>query len=69
MGDKLFAVPWDALTLDPEHKRFVLNVEKDRLKNAPGFRKDKWPDMSDPAWAKIIHAYYGTGMGSNSRPL
>lgn len=60
IGDKLFAVPWSALTLDPENKRFVLNVEKDRLQNAPGFDKDNWPDMSDLSWAKKIHGYYGT---------
>src|SRR5660398_264319 len=35
MGEKLFAVPWDALTLDTVNKRFTLNVKKDRLENAP----------------------------------
>lgn len=37
MGQKLFAVPWEALELDTSEKRFVLNVEKGRLKDAPGF--------------------------------
>jgi sporulation protein YlmC with PRC-barrel domain len=60
MGEKLFAVPWDALTLDTKHKRFVLNVERDRLKDAPGFDKGKWPDMADQSWVKEIHSYYGT---------
>lgn len=60
MGEKLFAVPWSALTLDTENKRFVLNVNKERLDDAPGFDKDQWPDMADPEWAKEIHAYYGT---------
>jgi sporulation protein YlmC with PRC-barrel domain len=60
LGKKLFAVPWNALSLDTEHKRFVLNVEKDRLKGAPGFDKDKWPDMADQSWAQEIHKYYGT---------
>ena len=65
MGEKLFAVPWNALKLDTKNKRFVLNVEKDRLKLAPGFDKDKWPNMSDPSWAKEIQSYYET----ESRPL
>jgi sporulation protein YlmC with PRC-barrel domain len=60
MGEKLFAVPWQALHLDTVNKRFVLNVEKDRLKNAPGFNKDAWPDMSDVTWANQIHSFYGT---------
>lgn len=59
MGDKLFAVPWTALTLDTENKRFVLDVEIDHLANAPGFDKDAWPDMSDTAWVNELHAYYG----------
>lgn len=60
MGEKLFAVPWSALKLDTAHKRFVLNVDKDRLENAPGFDKEAWPNMADPAWVRSIHAYYGT---------
>ena len=60
MGDKLFAVPWTALTLDTDNKRFVLNVDKDRMKNAPGFDKSKWPDMASQEWAKEIDGYYGT---------
>jgi sporulation protein YlmC with PRC-barrel domain len=60
MGDKLFAVPWSALTLDAGNKRFVLDVDKDRLKDAPGFDKDHWPDMADQAWSSKIHKYYGT---------
>lgn len=60
MGEKLFAVPWSALVLDTTNKRFVLNVEKDRLKGAPGFNKDKWPNMADQSWSNEIHTYYGT---------
>ena len=60
MGEKLFAVPWSALTLDTQNKRFTLNVEKDRLESAPGFDHDSWPNMADPSWAKGIHDYYGT---------
>ena len=60
MGEKLFAVPWNALTLDTVNKRFILNVEKERLKEAPGFDKDHWPNMADTTWATGIHNYYGT---------
>jgi len=69
MGDKLFAVPWDALTLDAKNERFTLDVDKKRLQDAPGFDKSKWPDMSDPSWAKQIHTYYGISAGPDSPPL
>jgi hypothetical protein len=67
MGEKLFAVPWRALTLNTTGKRFVLNVDATRLENAPGFDKDHWPDMADAAWAKSIHTYYGT-QAETARP-
>ena len=60
MGEKLFAVPWDALTLDTENKRFVLNVDSEKLESAPGFDKDNWPNMADEKWADDIHSFYGT---------
>jgi sporulation protein YlmC with PRC-barrel domain len=68
LGEKLFAVPWQALHLDTENKRMVLNIEKDRLKHAPGFNKDAWPDMSDLGWASGVHEFYGTDAGSQGAP-
>jgi sporulation protein YlmC with PRC-barrel domain len=59
LGDKLFAVPWEALTVDTNRKKFVFNIEKDRLENAPGFDQNHWPDMADPRWGQEIHTYYG----------
>lgn len=58
LGDKLFAIPWSALTLDTDRKCFVLNVDKETLKNAPGFDKDNWPSMADETWARDLHKYY-----------
>ena len=60
MGEKRFAVPWNGLTLDTKSKRFVLNVEKERLQDAPGFDKDQWPDMADQSWVRQMRSYYGT---------
>jgi PRC-barrel domain len=60
LGDKLFAVPWAALALDTQNKRFRLDVPKDVLKDAPGFDKNRWPAMSDRTWASGVHKFYGT---------
>jgi sporulation protein YlmC with PRC-barrel domain len=68
IGEKLFAVPWSALTLDTKNKRFVLSVDKDRLEKAPGFDRNKWPNMADPSWEQGIQAYYGTKPESDERP-
>ena len=58
IGDKLFALPWGSLTLDPENKCFVVDMAKERLEKAPGFDKDHWPSMADENWARELHTYY-----------
>lgn len=60
IGKKLFAIPWNALTLDADRKCFVLDIDKETLSNAPGFDKDHWPSMADERWATEIHSYYHT---------
>ena len=59
LGDKLFAVPWKALRLDERQGVFVLDVAKDRLKHAPGFDPDRWPDMANAQWNTDVHRFYG----------
>jgi sporulation protein YlmC with PRC-barrel domain len=58
MGNHLFAVPWSAFELDTAHKRFILDVDVERLKAAPGFDKDAWPNMADSTWSSTIESYY-----------
>jgi sporulation protein YlmC with PRC-barrel domain len=59
MGEALFAVPWSALVLDTANKRFLLRVDKERLKDAPGFDRNNWPDMADIEWSNEVHTFYG----------
>lgn len=58
MGEKWFAIPTGAVTLPDHAKHFVLAVDKDRLKNATGFDKDKWPKMADATWGRDVHEFY-----------
>lgn len=67
LGDRLFAIPWDAFDLDTDRKCFMLDVGIDRLKVAPGFDKDNWPDMADEQWAgKVRHHFRRLKDGSKS---
>ena len=59
LGDKLFAIPWEAFTVNTEKKHVVLNVDKERLKDAPGFDKDNWPKTPNADYITQVHAYYG----------
>lgn len=58
MGDRLFAIPWEALTLDEDRECFILDVDKQRIENAPGFDKSNWPDMADTSWGRGVQKYW-----------
>jgi len=64
MGDRLFAVPWNAFKKDEKNKRFLLDVDAERIKDAPGFDKDDWPNMADEKWNSNIESYYAQGSAS-----
>jgi sporulation protein YlmC with PRC-barrel domain len=57
-GDKLFAVPWQSLTAVPAEGIFILDQSRAKLAKAPGFDKNKWPDIGDRTWRAGIYAFY-----------
>ena len=58
LGGKLFALPWNTLHYDPQQACFLLDVDKERLKAAPGFDKNHWPNMADKRFSETINEYY-----------
>ena len=58
IGNKLFAVPLQAMQVDTKNKQFLLNESKEHLKNAPGFDKDDWPRSPDPEYSMQVRKYY-----------
>jgi sporulation protein YlmC with PRC-barrel domain len=62
IGDKLFAVPWSSFKYvegsGRADRHLVLNVNKEQLKNAPGFDKNHWPDMASSNWTMEVDKYY-----------
>ena len=61
LGDKLFAIPWEALTFNSDDQTFILDVDKEVLEDAPGFDKDHWPDNAkyEAGWLLGVYEYYG----------
>jgi sporulation protein YlmC with PRC-barrel domain len=59
MGEKLFAIPFEALKLDASREHFTLDVDKDKLKNAPAFDRNHPPQASDRTWGAEIYKFYG----------
>ncbi len=69
MGDKLFAIPWSSLYLSPSRDYIILNIDKKNLEAAPGFHRNEWPDMADPAWQSGINHYYGATEPARERTI
>jgi sporulation protein YlmC with PRC-barrel domain len=65
LGNKLFAVPWEALSVKPEEHAFALDVSKEILEKAEGFDKDDWPltceqlATSTREWLAKVYTCYG----------
>lgn len=59
LGNKLFAIPWDMLTLDSANHRFVLDVRKEQLEDAEGFDKGNWPSFADETFHERIYSHWG----------
>jgi sporulation protein YlmC with PRC-barrel domain len=64
IGEKLFAIPFRLLRIDPQNHAFVFNEDKEVIKNAPGFDKDHWPGTNDHS-LDTTNSYWGTFMGPN----
>ena len=64
MGDKLFPVPVDAVSFRVDEKgnldRGILDVDKDTLKNAPGYDRNELPDWADRTYASRVYSHYGS---------
>lgn len=60
LGEKLFAYPISAFKPQADGDKLVLNIDKDRLKDAPGFDDDKWPDWSDNRYRGEVDRYFKT---------
>jgi sporulation protein YlmC with PRC-barrel domain len=58
LGDKYFAVPWEAVQFSDDGKTLLLDVTKKDLKQAPGFDKTNWPDLSNREQALVIYEFY-----------
>lgn len=60
LGEKHFAIPWPMLEVDLEAERFVMNVSREVLADAPGIGDDAWPDhMPSHQWLARIYDHYG----------
>jgi sporulation protein YlmC with PRC-barrel domain len=58
--DEYLAVPWGALRIEGtgDKTHLVLNMAKDDLKKAPGFKESDWADTTNPSFLQGVFAFY-----------
>lgn len=60
LGDKLFAIPWGLFVpSNTEESVLCLDVDKDILKESPGFDKHHWPQEAESEYLLDVYSYYG----------
>jgi sporulation protein YlmC with PRC-barrel domain len=57
IGSRLFAIPWQALTLKVHEHAFVLDVPEETFHKAEGFDKNNWPLTREEL--SSVYSYYG----------
>tara|TARA_R110002167_G_scaffold83564_1_gene226885 strand:- start:174 stop:791 length:618 start_codon:yes stop_codon:yes gene_type:complete len=80
MGNKLFAVPFEAFKvqvdpdelddgdeIDSDDYVLVLNVTQEQLKGQQGFDDDNWPNMADRTWASDLDKRYGVNRNEDAK--
>jgi len=68
LGDKLFAYPVRAFTQAADSDKVILNVDKAKLKAAPGFEKDRYPDFADRRYGDEVDRYFGKTIAVQPMP-
>lgn len=59
--NKRFAVPFEAIAkkiTDDGHAEYIMNVDEEFLKKAPGYDTGNPPDFADERFTNIIKEYY-----------
>lgn len=58
IGSDHYPLPWEMLTYYPDKGGYVVNVDKDQLRDAPRYRADDTPEYTDD-YGRTVFGYYG----------
>jgi len=75
LGTRYYAIPWNVLHQPQPARpgdRFVINMTREQMRNAPSFERNQWPDMASEAWHRDIARFYAQtpyweGAGQSAR--
>lgn len=69
MGEKQYAFPVSQLKPGSNPDKLVLDIDKQKLKDAKGFAKGQWPAMNDEYWGRVGGQTAGAGASTQARNL
>ncbi|WP_439817861.1 PRC-barrel domain-containing protein [Zavarzinia sp. CC-PAN008] len=58
IGEKYHAMPWSVLSYDTQMGGYLVNLDKEQLKNAPMFGRGETVDWENREWGTRVHDYY-----------
>ncbi|WP_157991464.1 PRC-barrel domain-containing protein [Caldimonas tepidiphila] len=61
MNEKLFAYPVRLFRQGADREQLVLNVNREQLREWPGFERNRWPNWNDEAYRNEVERFHGRG--------
>jgi sporulation protein YlmC with PRC-barrel domain len=59
LGERYFAIAPELVQLSPRDERvLLLNIDRQRIAQAPGFTRDQWPVEANPQWLRMAGARF-----------
>lgn len=58
LGHDHYPLPWNVLEFDPDKGGYVVNLDKEKLKEGPNFRAGEEPEF-DRDYGRRVYDYYG----------
>ena len=58
MGERYHPLPWDVLTYDTDKGGYSVDLDKDKLKDAPSYERGSEPTY-DRTYGERVYGYYG----------
>jgi len=57
MGDKHYPLPWATLKYDTSKAGYMINLDKERLENAPAYNPEEQIEWT-PDYGRLVDTYY-----------
>lgn len=58
MGERNYPLPWNMLTYDTDQGGYVVDLDKERLEDAPSFERGREPTF-DRTYGEQVYGHYG----------